>query len=95
MLVGAAAVAAIAVKSSKASLTTDPTALAKVTLPLGGGTIESVRAYGGPTKSAIPVYTSGKQIWPKQADPGPRAAPVQVVVKRPGSVAWLTGKTSA
>lgn len=93
MLVGAAAVAAIAVKSSKASLTTDPTALAKVTLPLGGGTIESVRAYGGPTKSAIPVYTTGKQIWPKQRIPAHEQLTVQVVVKHPGSVAWLTGKT--
>ena len=68
ILVGAAAAVAIALKSSNATLTTDPTALAKVTLPLGGGTIESVRVYGGKTGSAVPVHPTGQQIWPT-ADP--------------------------
>ncbi|HUA04234.1 MAG TPA: L,D-transpeptidase family protein [Solirubrobacteraceae bacterium] len=93
ILVGAAAAVAIALKSSKATLTTDPTALAKVTLPLGGGTIESVSAYGGPTKSAIPVHLQGKQIWPNGKIPAHTTLSVQVVVKRPSSVAWVTGKT--
>ncbi len=93
ILVGAAAAVAIALKSSSASLTTDPVALAKVTLPLGGGTIESVRAYGGPTKSAIPVYVSGSQIWPSRKIAAHETLSVQVVVKRPSAVAWLTGKS--
>jgi hypothetical protein len=80
-------------KSSKASLSTDPAALAKVTLPLGGGTIESVRAYGGPTDSAIPTYVSGKQIWPSQKIAANEKVLIQVVVKRPSSIAWLTGNT--
>ena len=93
ILVGAAAAVAIALKSSKATLTADPTALAKVSLPLGGGTIESVRAYGGKTNSAIPVHVSGTQIWPNGKIPAHETLSVQVVVKRPSAVAWVTGKT--
>jgi len=93
ILVGAAAAVAIAVTSSKATLTTDPTALAKVTMPLGGGTIESVRVYGGKTDSAIPVHLTGKQIWPDGKIPAHTTLSIQVVVKRPSSVAWLTGKS--
>jgi len=93
ILVGVAAAVAIALKSSKASLGTDPVALAKVSLPLGGGTIESVSAYGGPTRSAIPVHLSGQQIWPNERIPAHETLSVQVVVKRPSAVAWLTGKT--
>ncbi|MGO9496360.1 MAG: L,D-transpeptidase family protein [Solirubrobacteraceae bacterium] len=93
ILVGAAAAVAIALKSSNATLTTDPTALAKVTLPLGGGTIESVRVYGGKTGSAIPVHLTGQQIWPDGRIPAHETLTVQVVVKRPGSVGWITGKT--
>jgi peptidoglycan hydrolase-like protein with peptidoglycan-binding domain len=93
ILVGAAAAVAIALKSSKASLSTDPVALAKVTLPLGGGTIESVRVYGGKTDSAIPVHLTGDQIWPNGKIPAHQTLTVQVVVKRPGTVAWITGNT--
>ena len=38
------AAGAVALKSSKPKLTTDPAALAKIELPLGGGTIERVSA---------------------------------------------------
>jgi peptidoglycan hydrolase-like protein with peptidoglycan-binding domain len=93
ILVGAAAAVAIALKSSKATLATDPAALARVTLPLGGGTIESVRVYGGKTGSAIPVHLTGQQIWPDGRIPAHETLTVQVVVKRPGSVGWITGKT--
>ena len=84
---------AIALTSSNATLTTDPVALAKVSLPLGGGTIERVSAYGGPTRSAIPVHLSGQQICPNARVPAHETLSVQVVVKRPSTVAWLTGKT--
>ena len=93
LLIGGAVAFAIVLKNSKASLTTDPTALAKVTLPLGGGTIESVRAYGGPTQSAIPVHASGKQIWPNHSIPAHETLSLQVVIKRPSGLAWLTGNT--
>ncbi|MBV9416552.1 MAG: hypothetical protein JO363_16330, partial [Solirubrobacterales bacterium] len=87
------AAAAVALRASKPKLTTDPTALAKIDLPLGGGTIESVSAYGGPTQSAIPVYVSGHQIWPSKRIPAHEKLLIQAVIKRPGWNAWLTGKT--
>jgi len=93
LLAGVAAAAAVALKSSKATLTTDPAALAKVTLPLGGGTIESVRAYGGATNSSIPVHLSGTQIWPNGRIRAHETLSVQIVIKRPASVGWLTGKS--
>jgi hypothetical protein len=93
LVVAGAAVGAIALKSSKASLSTDPVALAKISLPLGGGTIQSVSAYGGPTNSAIPVHLSGKQIWPNGRIRAHETLSVQVVVRRPSTFAWLTGKT--
>jgi hypothetical protein len=43
-----AAGAAVALVVSKASLSADSTALAKVGLPLGGGTVESVSVVTGP-----------------------------------------------
>ena len=64
-----------------------------MTLPLGGGTIESVRVYGGKTDSAIPVHLTGKQIWPNGKIPAHTTLSVQVVVKRPSSVSWITGDT--
>ncbi len=84
---------AIALKSSNASLSTDPVALANVSMPLGGGTIQSVSAYGGRTRSAIPVHLSGNQIWPNGRIRAHETLSVQVVVKRPSTVAWVTGKT--
>lgn len=93
LVVAGAGAAAIVLKSSKASLTTDPVALARVSMPLGGGTIQSVRAYGGSTNSAIPVHMSGEQIWPNGRIRAHETLSVQVVVKRSSTVAWVTGKT--
>jgi peptidoglycan hydrolase-like protein with peptidoglycan-binding domain len=93
VLLAVAAAGAIALKSSKASLTADPTALAKIDMPLGGGTIQSVSVYGAPTNEAVPVYVSGQQIWPSKRIPAHKTLSIQVVIKRPGAIAWLTGKT--
>jgi peptidoglycan hydrolase-like protein with peptidoglycan-binding domain len=93
LLVAAAAAVAVTVKTSKATLTTDPTALAKVGMPVGGGTIETVSVTNARTNEQIPSYLSGTQIWPSKRIPAHELVSVYVVVKRPGSVAWLTGKT--
>ena len=45
---------ALIVSSASASLTTDPEALAKVGLPLGGGKIASVVAVTGPHSRRVP-----------------------------------------
>jgi peptidoglycan hydrolase-like protein with peptidoglycan-binding domain len=93
LLVAAAAAVAVTVKDSKASLTADSTALAKVAMPLGGGTIQTVNVTNAHTNQQIPAYVSGTQIWPSKRIPAHELVSVYVVVKRPGTVAWLTGKT--
>jgi lipoprotein-anchoring transpeptidase ErfK/SrfK len=90
LLAGGAAVALI---SSNASLSADSAALAKVGLPLGGGTIESVSVVTGPHSRPIQVDLRGRQLWPQGRIAAGRQVSVQVVVKRPGWVSWLTGKT--
>jgi L,D-transpeptidase catalytic domain/Putative peptidoglycan binding domain len=84
---------AVALKSSKPSLAADPVALANIGLPLGGGKIESVSAVTGPANNQVPVRLSGQQIWPSKKIRAGETLTVDVVVKRPGWNAWLTGKT--
>jgi lipoprotein-anchoring transpeptidase ErfK/SrfK len=91
LLAGGAAVFAIAIASSSASLHADGQALARVDMPLGGGKIESVLATGGPTSSLLPVDVRGTQIWPRKRIPAGERVTISVVVKRPSSVSWLTG----
>jgi L,D-transpeptidase catalytic domain/Putative peptidoglycan binding domain len=88
-----AAGAAVALISSKPSLSADPSALAKVGLPLGGGTIESVNVVTGPHSRPVPVDLKGQQVWPTGTVAAGKQVTVQVVVKRPGWNSWLTGKT--
>ena len=88
-----AAGAAVALISSKPSLSADPSALAKIGLPLGGGTIESVNVVTGPHSRPIPVDLKGKQVWPTGTITAGEQVTIQVVVKRPGWNSWLTGKT--
>jgi peptidoglycan hydrolase-like protein with peptidoglycan-binding domain len=95
MLVAVAAVAvgAIVFASAKASLTGDPEAIAKVGLPLGGGTIESVSVVTGPHSQAVPVTIRNGRIYPSNLVPANQGLTVQVVVKRPGWIGWLAGST--
>ena len=83
---------AVALKSSKPKLTTDPTALARIDLPLGGAAIESVSAVTGAHNTPVPVYVAGHQIWPSQKIRAHEPVSIDVVLKRPGWNAWLTGK---
>ncbi|MGZ4183041.1 MAG: hypothetical protein ACXVUL_20445, partial [Solirubrobacteraceae bacterium] len=89
----AVAGAAVALIVSKPSLTTDSSALAKVGLPLGGGTIESVSVVTGPHSRPIQVNLKGQQLWPQGQVAAGSKVSIDVVVKRPGWVSWLTGKT--
>jgi peptidoglycan hydrolase-like protein with peptidoglycan-binding domain len=93
VLVAAAAVVAIAFATSKADLRADSRALARVDMPLGGGKIESVTVTGGPTASLLPVELRGTQIWPVKRIAAGERLTIEVVVKRPGGVSWLTGST--
>jgi peptidoglycan hydrolase-like protein with peptidoglycan-binding domain len=93
LVVGALAVVAIAFATSSASLRADGRALARVDMPLGGGKIERVLVTGGRTGSLLPVYVRGDQIWPSKRIAVGERVTIQVVIKRPGAVSWLTGST--
>jgi hypothetical protein len=92
-VIGAIAAGAVALISSKAALSGDPAALARVKLPLGGGQIESVSVVTGPRAAPVAVDLRGEQIWPRGRVRAGETVQVQAVVKRPGWIAWLTGAT--
>ena len=96
VLVALAAVAAAAriFASASASLTTDPTALAKGGLPLGGGSIQSITVVGGNTNATIPVTVRGDRIWPTKLVSANERVSLYVVVRRPGWISWLAGSTA-
>jgi peptidoglycan hydrolase-like protein with peptidoglycan-binding domain len=87
------AAVAVTLLTSKATLTADSTALARVDMPVGGGTIQTVSVTDARTNQQIPSYISGDQVWPRKRIPAHQLVSVYVVVKRPSAIAWLTGKT--
>jgi hypothetical protein len=85
-------VAAFAVlASSSASLMSDSAALAKVSMPFGAGKVQSVVAVTGPHSQRVPVVLRGEKIWPMGRLPAGETFSIQVVVRRPGWISWLTG----
>ncbi|MDQ6745996.1 MAG: L,D-transpeptidase family protein [Actinomycetota bacterium] len=77
--------------TAHASLSSDSDALARVGMPLGGGTIERVSAVSGPHSRPVVVELRGDQIWPKRLIPAHQLVSVEVVVRRPGWIGWLAG----
>jgi hypothetical protein len=90
---GAVVVAAVLLVSSQPTLGSDPDALAKVGLPVGGGTIQSVTVTTGPHARRIPVAVRGDRIWPTGLIRANELVSIDVTVKRPGWTSWLTGST--
>jgi L,D-transpeptidase catalytic domain len=84
---------AVLLLTDKGSLTADSTALAKVGLPLGGGTIEKVTVTTGPHSRQIPVQIRDGSIWPGTLVRANQPVSIDVVVKRPGWISWLSGST--
>jgi peptidoglycan hydrolase-like protein with peptidoglycan-binding domain len=89
------AVAAFLIVFGTASgrLSADSLALAKVSMPSGGGRIASASVVTGPHSRQIPVVVRGDRIFPTR-----RVAPhlyvtVDVTIKRPGWISWLAGST--
>jgi lipoprotein-anchoring transpeptidase ErfK/SrfK len=93
VVVGLVVVAAIALGSSGASLTASSRALATVGLPLGGGKITSVQVTSGPHAARVPVQLRGRDIWPRGRIAAGERVDIEVVIKRPGLISWLTGST--
>ncbi len=94
VIVAVLAVLAVLFATSKASLSSDGSALARIGLPLGGGTIQSVSVDVGPQGTPVPATVKGDPtIWPNRAIPAHSIVHVYVTVRRPGWISWLTGKT--
>jgi peptidoglycan hydrolase-like protein with peptidoglycan-binding domain len=90
VLIAALAFAALAFVWSRPSIVADAAALARVDLPITKGTIESVKAVG-PNGREIPVTVRDGRLWPLVSlAPGEQVS-VEVVLRRPGWIAWLTG----
>jgi len=88
-----AAGAVLALVSAGASLTSDSTALAKVSLPFGGGRVQSVLVVTGPHSRQLPVDVRNERIWPRGLIPANERVTIDVVIKRPGWISWLSGAT--
>jgi peptidoglycan hydrolase-like protein with peptidoglycan-binding domain len=89
----AVAAGIVVVASTGASLTADSAALGKVGMPLGGGHISSVSVVTGPHAQPVPVQVRGDTIWPRGAIPAGERISIEVVVKRPGWISWLSGSS--
>ncbi|MGH2856817.1 MAG: L,D-transpeptidase family protein [Solirubrobacteraceae bacterium] len=94
LLVGALVAAAAILATAKASLTADPTGIARVSLPFGAGTVQSVSVVTGTDSRTVPVkLTKDPVILPTTQVPAGSKLSVEVVVKRPGWISWLAGDT--
>jgi hypothetical protein len=88
LIVALLAVAALVF--SGATLASDSTALARVTVQPLGGTIEHVQAYG-PDGRSVPLAIVGGRLTPlKRLTPGEQVS-VDVKVRRPGWLGWALG----
>jgi len=94
VVVVALGVLALVFVSAKASLEADGSGIAKVGMPLGGGKIVSVSVIGGREQKLVPVRVAGDpEIVAKHPVPANETLKIRVVIKRPGWISWLAGKT--
>ncbi|HEY5195651.1 MAG TPA: L,D-transpeptidase [Solirubrobacteraceae bacterium] len=84
-------VVAVAVWSG-ATLKTDPTALAQVSLQPLAGSLEQASAFGRDGKS-IPLSVRGGRLTPLTQVSAGEIVSVDVVIRRPGLLSWALGKT--
>jgi lipoprotein-anchoring transpeptidase ErfK/SrfK len=81
---------ALASVGSRSTIVVDAAALARVDLPVTGGTVESVKA-SGPGGRPVPVAVRGGRLWPQGVLAPGEPISIEVVVRRPGWIAWLAG----
>jgi peptidoglycan hydrolase-like protein with peptidoglycan-binding domain len=81
--------------TAHASVSSDSTALAQVSMPFGGGSIQRADAVTGPHSTPVPVVVRGNKIWPRRLVPAGARVTLDVVVKRPGIIAWAAGSTES
>jgi peptidoglycan hydrolase-like protein with peptidoglycan-binding domain len=91
VLIALVALVVAALTMSGASLASDSTALARVSLQPLGGSIEHVEAFG-PGGKRLPLSVHEDRLTPlTQLAPGEQVS-VSVVVRRPGWLGWALGK---
>jgi L,D-transpeptidase catalytic domain len=90
LALAAVAFGALAFVGSRATIVADAAALARVELPLTKGTIESVKATG-PGGRSIPVAVRDGRLWPQVTLTPGEPISIEVVLRRPGWIAWLAG----
>jgi hypothetical protein len=84
------AVVVAALVLSGATLASDPTALARVSVQPLGGTIEHIEAFG-PTGHSIPMTVHDGRLTPRQRLTPGETVSVDVAVRRPGWIGWALG----
>ena len=87
------AAGALVVSSSHAGLIADASALARVSMPAGGGTVQSVSVVAGPHSRTVPAQMRGDRIWPTTLIPAGEKLTVDLTVRRPGWISWLGAST--
>jgi peptidoglycan hydrolase-like protein with peptidoglycan-binding domain len=93
LVLAAAAVALIALATSRAGLSSDAVALARLDLPLGGGHVIGVSAVTGRDNHPLPVTLRDGQIWPNGLVQAGQRVSIYATVKRASAFAWLGGAT--
>lgn len=93
LVLAALGAGAIILATSSPSLTAGPDGLATLGMPTGGGTIDHVSVLAGGQSAKVPVVVRGNEIWPRKTLPAGERLSIQVVVRRPGWMSWLTGST--
>ncbi len=81
---------ALAFVWSRPAIVADAAALARIDLPVTQGTIESVKAIG-PDGRAIPIAVRDGRLWPRVALAPGEPISIELVLRRPGWIAWLAG----
>jgi peptidoglycan hydrolase-like protein with peptidoglycan-binding domain len=93
VLVAIVVAGAFILTSARARLTTDPAALARVAMPLGGGSIVRIDAVTGAHSSQVAVTVRNGRILPVHPVAVGERVQLQVTVRRPGWISWLSGAT--
>jgi hypothetical protein len=88
--------AAVIVSTSNGKFASAPTALAKIDLPLGGGSVRGVVATTGPQQTGhhVTLLVRGDHlVYPAVKVRAGEKLTLTATVKRPGWISWLSGKT--
>jgi hypothetical protein len=94
VILGVLAAGAIMVSTSKGSLSSDRSALAQINLPMGGASVVRVNVFRARDQKPVPAKLVGDPVvMPRHSLPAGHKFQVQVIIKRPGWISWLTGKT--